>query len=289
MIRKTLRQLLLFLAAGLALASCTRLAYLNASVAYSNATPLITWTIDNYVDLTGGQKEWLRARLAGTMAWHRARELPEYRRFLESVAARADRPFTEAEVASAYESLRDDYHRLVEHELADGAEFLAQLDAAQLAHLERRFAEENRKFARESVRGTPEERRARSVKRMIAHLEEWTGELTPSQRRIVEARVGAFPPMLGSASRSWKYRQGETLAIARERDRAKAVAALHRLLVDTDSWRREEYRRKLDERDALAFQMIASLSATLSPGQRAHFKARIRGYVDDIDRLASTG
>jgi hypothetical protein len=288
-IRRTFRHFFLFLAAGLALASCARLAYLNASVAYSNATPLVLWTIDDYVDLTRGQKEWLRARLAGTMAWHRERELPEYRRFLESIAAHADRPFTEAEVASAYGILRDDYHRVVEHELADGAEFLAQLDSAQLAHLERRFAEENGKRARESVRGSPEERRERSVKRMIGHLEEWTGKLTAAQRRIVKARVGAFPPMIENRLADRKYRQGETLAIARERDRAKAVAALRRLLVDSDAWRRDEYRRKLGERDALAFQMIASLSATLSAGQRAHFKARIRGYVDDINRLASSG
>lgn len=283
------RRLCALLAAALFLAACTRLVYLNPAVAYSHAAPMLAWEIDGYVDLTATQKDWVRERLARALAWHRGRELPEYRRFLVSVARRADAPFTEAQVALAYAELRGRYHELVEHELEDVAEFLVQLAPAQIAHLERRFADDNDKLTKDSIRGTPEDRRARDVKRMIGHLEEWTGELSDAQRRIVALRVGAFPQLLEERLADRRYRQMETVALARGRDRVRAVAGLRRLLVDTDAWRAPEYQRKLRERDAGAFRMIAELSATLTPRQRAHFKERIGGYVGDITRLSASG
>ncbi len=286
MTRGILRYLAL-IAAALALSACTRLLYLNAAAAYSQAIPLLTWEIDGYVDLTGAQKAWVRERLARAMQWHRASELPEYRRFLESVARSADAPFTEAQVAAAYAQLREDYHRVVEHELGDIADFLVQLDPAQIARLERRFAEDNARMVKESTKGTPEERRARSAKRMVGHIEEWTGALSSAQRGIVAARVYSFPAMLDERIADWRYRQMETVALARARDRARAIAGVRRLLVDTDAWRRPEYRRKLGERDAAAFRMIAELSATLTPGQRARLRERVAGYVRDITRLAA--
>ncbi|HET9470810.1 MAG TPA: DUF6279 family lipoprotein, partial [Usitatibacter sp.] len=110
------RFLVLALAALLA-AACTRLAYMNASLAYSNATPMLAWMVDDYVGLDPAQKEWVDARIGRAMAWHRARELPRYRGFLASVAERSSRPYTEAEVAQAWGEVRAGYDRVVEHVL----------------------------------------------------------------------------------------------------------------------------------------------------------------------------
>ena len=116
---------------ALAAAACTRLAYMNASLAYAQATPLIAWTVDGYVDLNAGQKEWLHARLDRAMAWHRAQELPAYGRFLASVAERSNRAFTDEEVAAAWTDVREDYRRVVEHILPDAADFLLSLDGSK--------------------------------------------------------------------------------------------------------------------------------------------------------------
>jgi len=285
--RRSARFLVLAAAALLGVA-CTRLAYMSASVAYTNATPMLAWMVDDYVDLSASQKEWVHARLENAMAWHRARELPEYRRFLASVADRSGRPFTEAEVAQAAADLHADYARVVEHVLPDVAEFFATLDDRQLAQLSRKFADGNRRMTRETTRGTPEERRAQSVKRAIGHLEEWIGKLDDAQRAIVAAREAALPQPTEDWLAERRYRQAETLALARSRDRARIVAGLHRLLLEPDAWRRPEYREKLRIRDQLTARMIADLSATLTPAQRAHLQRRIHGYMQDITRLASS-
>ncbi len=279
-----------FLLAALALAAaaCTRLVYLNASLAYSQVPHLMAWTAEGYVDLSREQRDRLRARLDRALAWHRSHELPGYARFLESVAQRSGRAFTDEEVAQAWTDVRADYRRVVEHLLPDAADLLASLDDGQLAHLQRRFEEENRKFVKESTRGTPAERRSEAAKKTIAHLREWVGPLDEPQRAIVEAWAQSTPALVEERLADRRYRQSETIALARTRDRQRIADGLHRILIDTDTWRRPELREKLAAREQATLHMIAALSATLSPAQRAHLRGRIGGYVQDITRLASS-
>lgn len=281
------RSFLLAVAAGLLLAACTRLAYLSPALAYRHASSLITLTVDDYVDLAATQKSWLHERLERELAWHRARELPEYRRFLASIAARADAPFAIDDVDRAYRELDADYVRLVEHLLPGMADLLLLLDERQLRHLEGKLDDDNRTILKESTKGTPASRRAQAAKKALDHLEAWTGPLDAGQRALVAARVAAFPDLVQERLADRRYRQLEMLALARTRDRARVIAGLHRLLLETDAWRRPAYRDKLRERDRQLRLMIASLSATLTPSQRAHLKARIAGYMDDIARLES--
>jgi hypothetical protein len=278
--RRSTRYFLLVLAAVLA-AACTRLAY-------NNATPMLAWMVDDYVDLHHEQKDWLRKRLDRAMAWHRATELPEYRRFLVDVQRRADGTFTEGEVEQAWTKLRTDYDRVVEHILPDTADFLLGLDDGQLAHLEGKFARDTEKLAKEMREGTPQKRRARVERRTTESVEEWVGDLDDRQRAIVAARESALPDVAEDRIADRAYRQRETLALVRTRDRARIIAGLQRLLVDTDSWRRPEYQAKIRARNAATFRMIAALSETLTARQRAHLKRRIQGYIDDIDKLAGS-
>jgi hypothetical protein len=274
--------------AALLATACTRLAYMSASLAYSSAAPMLGWMVDDYVGLDPAQKEWVGARIERAMAWHRARELPRYRGFLASVAERSSRPYSEAEVAAAWGDVRADYDRVVEHVLPDVAELFARLDERQLAHLEHRFAEDDERLVKESTKGTLEERRVQSAKRVASHIEEWVGGLSPAQRAIVYRHEAAGVPMVEERLADRRYRQTEILALARTHDRDRIAAGLRRVLLESDAWRRPEYVAKLRQRDAANFRMIAELSATLSPAQRAHLQERIRDYIRDITRLAAS-
>jgi hypothetical protein len=284
------RAVRIFLVAALALAAaaCTRLAYMNASLAYRQAPHLVAWTVESYVDLSDEQKDRLEARLDRALAWHRSQELPAYGRFLESVAERSDRAFTDEEVASAWADVRADYHRVVEHLLPDAADLLASLDERQLAGLQRRFDEANRKFLRESTRGTPEERRADAAKRTIGHLREWIGPLDERQAAIVQAWARSTDPLVEERLADRRYRQAQAIALARTHERQRIVEGLHRILVDTDAWRSASLREKLAAREHATLHMIAVLSGTLSPAQRERLRRRIHGYEQDITRLASS-
>lgn len=286
-----LRTLLATGLATLVLASCTtvtKLAYSNAALAYNNIASMATWMVDEYVDLDGRQKDWVRERLARVMAWHRAQELPRYRQFLEHALRESSEPFTAREIDEAFQDLRGHYRRMVEHLLPDVADFFLQLDPDQVAQMEKKFTDDNRKFVRESVKGTPEERAERRAQRFANHMEAWVGDLSRAQHALVERHFRAIPDYVEERLAERRFRQGETLALLRARgDKAAMVAGLRRLLVDTEGWRRPEFTRALKDRDQRMFALIAELSGTLSPAQRAHLQERIRRYLHDIGELTA--
>src|ERR1700687_2123633 len=183
------------LAFFLAACSLTRLAYMNAAVAYANATPLLTWFIGDYVQLSVPQKEWVREHLSKTLVWHRTQELPEYRRFLETLLAHSEGAYSVDEIGRAHRDLRTYYHRALEHILPDLADFLLQLDSEQAAQMERKFTEDNRRLLKEFRVGTHEELLQRRANKYIEHFEEWIGELTPAQRHLAEARLRLLPDL----------------------------------------------------------------------------------------------
>ena len=275
--------------ASLFLAGCatvTRLAYSNAPLAYQNLAPMATWMVDDYVDLQGTQKDWVRERLSRVMAWHRANELPQYRHFLEHVLQESTEPFTVQEIGDAYGDLRNHYHLMVEHLLPDVADFFRQLDFDQVAQMEKKFADDNRKFMKEATSGTPSERLKRRADKFAQHLDGWLGHVTPEQKTIVLQRLELIPDFAEDRLADRKYRQAETLALIRSHASKEAmVAGLRRLLIDTESWRRPEFQQRMRERDQRTFELLAALSRTLVPDQRAYLQARIRRYMQDITSL----
>ena len=288
-----MRPLRLLVAAAIAtllVAACsfTRLAYMNAPLAYDNATPVLAWMAGDYVDLSGEQKAWVRDHVARAMAWHRARELPEYRHFLEDLAVRAEGPITADDARAVHHAVRAYYHRALDHIAPDIADLLLQLDEEQVAQLEHKFEKDNRKFVKESLKDSPDERRRRDAKRYLGHLEEWVGDLTDAQRELVFERVAAFGEFPEDQLADRHYRQAAILAIARDKPpRDKAVDEVRRVLVRTDSWRRAEYREKVRQRDEKLFELVADLGATLTREQRAALLARIRGFNHDVSELVA--
>lgn len=270
-------------------ATLTRMAYNNAALAYANLAPMLTWMVDDYVDLDNGREDWVRARMDRVLAWHRAEELPRYRALLESILAKSHAPFRAEDIAAKQAEIRAGYHRVLDHVIPDTAEFLSSLDSGEVAQMQRKFEEDNRRYVKESVRGTPDERVDRRVKRFIGHMEGWVGPLEASQRALVHERYHQLTDLSEELLGERRFRQGETLALVKARSsRAQIDASLRRLFIQTDSWRRPEYRQKLRERDLKMQTMIADLSATLSERQRAALQKRIRGLLHDIDGLTST-
>jgi Family of unknown function (DUF6279) len=283
------------LAAPLLTTSCslTKLAYSNAPFAYANAMPMLAWIAGDYVDLSGEQKDSLRKRLKKAFAWHRAEELPEYRRFLESVAEKSAGAVSVEDVRAAERDLRIYYNRTVERVIPDIADLLRALDADQVSQLERKFAADNDKLARESTQGSREERREARAAKFIGNVEEFTGRLSASQRDLVRARLAGGGDLtaerLTERLTDRRYRQGETLAMIRAKvPREQMIAGLKRLLIDTEQWRSPLFQMKLRERDERMFELIAALYGTLTPEQRASLQDRLHGFIHDIAELTAS-
>jgi hypothetical protein len=106
---------------------------------------------------------------------------------------------------------------------------------------------------------------------------------------MVAGYLNAQAPMLEERLADRRVRQAGVLRIVKGKpSREQAIAELRRLFVDTESWRNVDYQRKLKLRDRQLFELIARLSESLSPEQRAAFQRRVRGFLRDITEIAAS-
>ena len=268
----------LALAAAWLLAGCSAL-----RLAYDNAGLYVHYRANSYLDLQGSGAEALDERIASFFEWHRAKELPHYARIAEEAAQRLEKGLSPADilwgydsaVARARESLRAAAERI--------APLLDQLTPAQLANVERRFADDNQKFAREFLRGSEDERRLRRARRIESRLEDWVGRLTKAQAERVREFSRRAPLYDELRDHDRRRLQAELLALARAR---QAVRSLPQRAADWDGGRDPDYRQASEAARQQFFALLLDLDRSLTVEQRARAQANLRRYAEDFRALA---
>ena len=148
--------------------------------------------------------------------------------------------------------------------------------------LEKRLAEENRKFAKERMQGSMEERNQRRVKRNVDRLEEWFGPLSDAQVERVRSYSARAPFSAELQDVDRRRRQAEFLAMLRAREAHRRLAAFAQ---DWDAGRTAEYADAARRTRTEYVSLLLDLDKTLSAEQRQHVVARIRRYSALFDSL----
>jgi hypothetical protein len=265
--------LLLALAAG-----CSALGF-----AYNNADTWLRWQASSYFDLDAAQARELDDRIDGFFAWHRAEALPQYARLAEEAVARLERGASRDDLVWGFDAVRAQTRAGLRRAGAELGDFLDRLAPAQIAHLETRFATENRKYVEQWLAGTGAERRERRYARIVKVLEDWLGDLSDAQRERIRQHDESAPLNAEGRDGDRRRRQAELLAMLRARASAGRVGewAAH--------WERgRDAGFAAANGDALEglFGLLADLEKTLSPAQRQHAAERLRGYARDFQVLA---
>lgn len=280
--KRLLRHGLLALVCVLVLGACSQ----ATRIAYSNATSLAIWYIDDWFDLREEQRDWLKARLNRYFAWHRANELPAYEKLLLDAAGQAGTRVTEEGVRRIYGDVRKLTTRAVEQALPDMADFLLKMQPEQVAYLEKKYADENAKALKQAGRKSAIERQEIRAKRFVERIEDWTGKLSPAQRELVRTRLAVLPDITDEWLADRRQRQADTIAIMRNRPaRDEAINSLRRLMLESDAWRKPEYAAKVRARDEQTIAMIVDLDAMLTAEQRLKLRKKIAGYAADVAYL----
>jgi hypothetical protein len=273
----SLRVVFIFLLlAALQGCSVTRLAYDNADV-------LLRWEGNSYFDFHGEQSDEFDRRLAAFLAWHRAKALPQYARLADEAAARALRGVKREDLEWGYDGVQAQVREALAAAAAESAALLDGLSAEQIAHFEQRLADENRKFVKEQVQGTVEERQQRRVKRNVERLEDWFGSLSDAQVERVRRYSARAPLSADLRDRDRRRRQAELLAMLRAKE------AKQRLVPWTVAWDRGREPAYVEASRVTAaeyFDLLLDLDRTLSAEQRAHVAKRLKRYAGLFETLS---
>jgi hypothetical protein len=273
------RRLVLVLVALALLAGCSATRF-----AYENADLFLRWQTGRYLDVHDAQSEELDVRIAAFLAWHRAKALPQYAQFAREAEQRFGRGLSRADLVWGYDSFQSNIRAAMRAAAEESAPLLDRLGPEQIEHLRQRFAEDNRKFAREQLEGDEGERRKRRTRRNLERLEDWLGGLSDAQVERVR-RYSEQAPLVGAMrDRERRRLQAEFLDMLRAREAAQ------RLPEWAQRWDRGRepvfvaaHRANLDE----LFAMLLDLERTLTPAQRESARARFRNYAADFERLAA--
>jgi len=265
------------------LAAATLAGCSSIRVVYDNFDTFLRWRALQFLDVHGEQADELDERIARFLRWHRANALPKYARDADEAARRLSDGLSQddlvwgydASVAHARESLRAAAEQL--------APLLDRLDAEQIRHMEQRVAEENRKFARENLRGGERERRERRAQRIVTRLEEWVGNLSDAQVERVKQYSARAPLIEEMRDRDNRRLQGEVVAIIRAHEAQKR---LPERIANWEKGRDPAFAAARAANQQEFYRMLLDLDRLGTQEQRARLADEVRRYADEFRALA---
>ncbi|TAK82908.1 MAG: hypothetical protein EPO20_19460 [Betaproteobacteria bacterium] len=276
---KSVPKVTLALAAACMLVACTAL-----RVAYENADTYLHWRSGSYLDLDRKESQELAERIDAFFTWHRAQELPQYARIADEAAQRLDDGLSREDLVWGYDSLVAHARQSLRVAAGRIAPLLDGLTPQQVAHLEKGFAEDNRKFARENLRGSEKERRKRRAKKVEERLEDWVGNLTHAQVERVRQYSERAPLYDELRDRDRKRLQAEVLEMVRQRAAQQRLADL---AAHWDRGRDPAYAAASEKARQEYFALLLDLDRTLTREQRVRAIANLERYAEDFKVLAS--
>jgi len=272
----------LLLAACVALVSCS-----STRFAYDNADTALRYMASSYLDLDPAQAEEMRLRIVQFHEWHRAHELPAYAALMRSASERAARGITAEDVAWGLASVRARYRGFAAKAAEDAAPVLATLAPDQIAVLERKFAENNRKFEAKFLASDGEKRRRAQADRMLERFRDFAGDLTPDQESRIERFALAHESHVALRFEDRRRWQRDVVAALSGQRPAQDLGRSLAEMFDKPERRRSEAFIVADNAwDEDFGQLIVELDRTLSARQRAHVVGRLSDYAKDFAALA---
>lgn len=276
---------LLTLAVGLAACSAVKLGYNNlAEVAY--------WWLDGYVDFEEGQDQRVREDLARLHSWHRGAELPRYGELLQRMERLAASDLVPAQVCAFVPDLRERLDALIERAEPSVVTLALGLSAAQLQHLERKYAKNNAQYRKDWLRLTPAEVADKRSKQLLERFEMVYGNLGEAQRAALRQQVerSGFDAARLLAER--QRRQRDTLQTLRRVAGAslpldEARVLMRGLLERTFQSPDPDYRAYQEGAIQEFCRTVAVVHNSTTPAQREQAARRLRAYQRDVGELSA--
>jgi len=268
-------------------------------LAYNQAPLVVDWYLNDYVDFNAAQKPALKSALEQVHVWHRQTQLPAYIETLQKMQRQITEPLTPARVCDFYEEIQDHVLTTLQGMVrleqnapgAIGLQKLANLDASQLAFMERKFSKSNLKYREDYLSGTPQQLREKRFEKSLERTEMLYGKLDERQLFMLQTRLGqsGFDPQRAYAERLRRQQDMlltlRSLASPAGLSTAQAAAALegvfNRAILSPDlSYRNDARQIKLHN-----CQTFAELHNITTPAQRQKALAKLQGYEQDLRAL----
>jgi len=275
---KQIAALLIF---TLALGACSRV-----GLAYRNLDVIIPWSLSDYVDMNGEQKDWFNERLKEHLSWHCTTQLPGYLDWLDRLQAMVEsNQVTDAALQERTAEAKQAIAETAREITPSAIELLQGLDDKQVAEMNDAFAKDLRKRQQEYVKPPLAQQIKERGERMEKRLNDWLGPLSDTQKQ----RVVAWTNALGDQNSQWianraHWQQQFSAAVA-QRQSPEFPQRIETLLVNRERLWTADYRKAYANTEAQARSLFVDLMAESTPQQRERLLKKIEGVRKDFNDL----
>lgn len=175
---------------AITVAGCTKT---FSKIAYNTLLPRIALSrTDSFFDLNSEQKTQTKAIIARTLAWHRSTQLALYAQDLELFKVRFGQGLKDADLTWLIDVATRHRNALFRRIIPEIIPLLQSLSPEQITHFKEKLAEQNAELKKKLERPLAE-RQKEEFETIIDRLEEWTGNLTADQKRVLEVQYRSVP------------------------------------------------------------------------------------------------
>lgn len=265
----------------LALGACSRV-----GLAYRNLDVIIPWTLSDYLDMNGEQKDWFNERLKKHLNWHCTTQLPGYLEWLDRLQSMVEtNQVTDAALQARTTEAKKAIAETARQITPSAIELLQGLDDKQVAEMNDAFAKDLRKREKEYVKPPLAQQIAERGARMDKRLTDWLGPLSVSQ----EQRVMAWSTALGDQNTQWianrAHWQKQFSEAVAQRQSPQLPQQIETLLVDRERLWTPQYRQAFANTEAQARSLFVDLMAESTREQRQRLLKKIEGVRKDFSDL----
>lgn len=259
---------------------------------YGQADGFSRWWIDQYIDMSSGQENLVRVRLARFHAWHRKTQLDDYAALARQAQKLVAGKPTVAEVLALGNDIIRRGRTLAEQATPDIADLLLTLKPEQIERMARRIEDKNADHAKEIrlAEGESGQHKAR-YKRLLERAEYWLDDLSDEQKEILRLQVESRPQGIQFWYDERLRRQRDWLALVRQvqRERPPRESVMSTLRSYAARFDLPEDPARLTQALALrrvTAEITVALIASATPEQRAHARHKLDDLGRDFSELA---
>jgi len=257
---------------------------------YSQASALAYRWLDRYVDFDNEQSLKVRHALDDALGWHRRTQLPDYVQLLARAETEVAGDATPERMCAWAGELRSRIEPVLQHLAPTIADVARTLSPAQLASIEKRFAETNEDYRDDHLQRNLQRRHKEEVKREVERAEMLYGRLDASQRDLIADSVTTSPYDAEVAYAERRERQQDVLSLVRrlregQIGRDDAIAQVRAYVSTVDRSPRESYRRYSERVTAHRCTLASQLHNSASAAQRSEAARKLGGYRADARDL----
>ncbi len=259
------------------------LAGCSARFAYNNATWLVHWYLDDYVELTNAQEDQFDAMFLTWLSWHKSQELPKYQAHLKEIINDVkNNNINQQSISSHRERARQHWATVRAHVAADIVILATTLSDEQVNYLLAKLEKDNQEAVDEQLEMSElsdDERRKKWIKRNQKNIKRWLGRLNDEQKLF----IGLFQDRFANASQHWvKYKrdyQQQLRAVFAMPSRGPIFKqSLYTLINEPEKFRSAQFQAVMQQNNDTSSEYIMGLIALTSEKQ-------IKNLVEEIDEV----